>query len=169
MLFLGDISSSLPKRTFVSFFFLSSCEITFNDVKHDLQFLPGVSLSSTHQFHLHQPKLETLHAEIWRAVYFSLNRGRCGSVMFASVLCWWGAPCRGTSAPRQWWVLPSCDTQPAGCWSGLNLLFLYYIIGFHSNVSLPAVCHFHWLSACVCWELAGSSSSLSKQAKSDSV
>lgn len=62
------------------------------------------------KFPLHRPKLEMLHAGIWQAVYFSLNRGRCGSVMFASHLRQWCAPCRGSSAPRQWWEVPSCHT-----------------------------------------------------------
>ncbi len=78
--------------------------------------------------HLSEPN--TSHAEIWQAVYFSLNRGRCGSVIFGSVLCQWKV-----HLTEALW-LPDSDkcccpaTQPAGCWSGLNLLFLCYLMGF---------------------------------------
>lgn len=97
-------------------------------------------------FHLHQSELEKSHAEIWQAVYFSLNRGRCGSVTFPSVLClWhWGAPCRGASTPRQWRVLPSCHTNPQA--ADLVWTCCFYIIqkGTHSSVSLPAVSSTDW-------------------------
>lgn len=109
--------------------------------KHDLRFLPVA------QFHLHQPKLETWHAEIWQAVYFSLNRGRCGSVMLACVLCQWkGAPCGGATAPRQWQVPLSCHTpRRLQIWFELSVFMLFNRIFIAMCHSLQSVTTTDWV------------------------
>ncbi len=130
----------------------------------NFQFLPRFSLSPTHQ-----SKSFTCLSQSLRRCMQRFDKQYTFPSTGGDVALSCSAQCVSEVHLAEMPLLPDSDecccpaTQPTGCWSGLNLLFLYYLIGFHSNVSLPAVCHFHWLSAY--WELAGSSARLSKQGK----
>lgn len=90
---------------------------------------------SLYVFQLVHPQIATSHAEIWQAVFFSLNRGRCGSVMFDSTRA--SQRCSRVDCFQAVTSTAILPHMPPGSRSGLNLLFLCSLMGFSEQCVIP--------------------------------